>query len=280
MPSTASPLLAWKLRTASSVSGPKMPSTLMWPSASWSSRTCRPSLPEVRTMTCSVVVVGSGFGADALTADPLARLAVGPTVNAARAPIEARLAREPAGTNRSSAARRRARERPSESSHASTSARSRSATTPSRASRRAANVGAGRTAARLRPRLERPRRARDRSSEAFHGSRAARSRGHPGMRGVLSPSIPLLGAYGVSCRARVNVCATPHFVAIRPRSLGCTGSPDPRPRGVEDSARRRQTNRSPCKMRYRGRSESFFADGTWGAYGRAGGSFAWRCAEM
>ena len=33
MPSTVSPWLAWKLRTAASVSGPKMPSTLIEPSA-------------------------------------------------------------------------------------------------------------------------------------------------------------------------------------------------------------------------------------------------------
>src|SRR5258708_5046357 len=108
-------------------------------------------------MTCSVVVAGSGLGAPGLTvACPLARLAVGPTVDAAR------VAREvPAGDG---------------------------------------EIG------RTRPRRERARRARERSSEAFQWSRAARSRGHPGMRGVLSPSIPipLLGAYGVSCRARVT----------------------------------------------------------------------------
>ena len=58
-------------------------------------------------------------------APPLARLAVGPTVNAASAPSDMRLARVPPGTNWSCAARLRARERPSESSQGCSSARSR-----------------------------------------------------------------------------------------------------------------------------------------------------------
>ena len=58
---------------------------------------------------------------------PLARLAVGPTVSATSAPSETRFARELAGTNRSSAARRRARERPNESCQGCSSARSRAA---------------------------------------------------------------------------------------------------------------------------------------------------------
>src|SRR5260370_23319311 len=89
-------------------------------------------------MTCSVVVAGSGLGAPGLAVDwPLARPAVGPTVNAARAPSDARLARELVGEKRSSAARRRARERPSESCQASSSARSRGPLRPERLSSRA-----------------------------------------------------------------------------------------------------------------------------------------------
>src|SRR3974390_829299 len=50
--------------------------------------------------------------------------------------------------------------------------------------------------------------------------------------------LPLLGAYGVSCRARVSIYATPHLVAIRPRSLSAAlGPPLLPPLGVEDSAR-------------------------------------------
>src|ERR1700719_690367 len=121
-------------------------------------------------MTCSVVVGGSGLGEAGLTVDcPLARVEVGPTVMAASAPIEIRLARELAGTKRSWAARRRARERPSDSCQGSDSARS-------RASRRwipvsiSAEAGATLLALRrARPRPARARRARERSSEALQG---------------------------------------------------------------------------------------------------------------
>ena len=122
------PLLVWKARTASSVSSPNTPSTLMEPRACCRSATCLPSLPELSRIECSVVVGGSGVGAAGLAVVlPLAMLAVGPTVSATSAPSETRFARELAGTNRSSAARRRARERPNESSQGCSSARSRAA---------------------------------------------------------------------------------------------------------------------------------------------------------
>ncbi len=51
-------------------------------------------------------------------------------------------------------------------------------------------------------------------------------------------SIPLHGAYGVSCRARVNVYATPHWCGDSPQQPhGCSGSPAPKPLGAVDSAR-------------------------------------------
>src|ERR1700686_1688725 len=74
------------------------------------------------------MVVG-GMGADGTLAPAgplaLARPEAGPAVSAAKAPSEARLAREVAGTKRSSCALRRALERPRESSHGSLFERSR-----------------------------------------------------------------------------------------------------------------------------------------------------------
>ncbi len=160
IPSTVSPLPAWKCWTASSVSGPKIPSTLIPPSACWRSCTWRPSLPSVRTITCSVVVAGSGPAAEVVLC-PLAMLAVGPTVSAASAPSETRLARVPVGTNRSSAARRRARDRPSESCQGSSSARSRGSA-PRGFSSDAIEVSAAKAALWPRVRPARARRARER----------------------------------------------------------------------------------------------------------------------
>ena len=61
-------------------------------------------------------------------------------------------------------------------------------------------------------RRERSRRARERSSEASQGSTAPRSRTNPDMQASF---LTLLGAYGVSCRARVNY-ATPHLWRFAP----------------------------------------------------------------
>src|SRR5207302_2730722 len=76
------------------------------------------------------------------------------------------------------------------------------------------------------------------SARARH-SRGRRGRGHaavPTWADVLSP---LLGAYGVSCRARVNFDATPHLWRLAPAAKGRIGSPAPSARGVRDSARTR-----------------------------------------
>jgi len=66
-----------------------------------------------------VVVGGSGAGGVLAwgAAFPSAKLAVGPTVSAARAPSEMRLASELAGVNRNSEARLRVCDRPRDSSH-------------------------------------------------------------------------------------------------------------------------------------------------------------------
>src|SRR2546423_14263831 len=45
------------------------------------------------------------------------------------------------------------------------------------------------------------------------------------MRGVLSPSIPLRDAYGVSCRARVSIYATPHVWRFAPAAWAALGPP-------------------------------------------------------
>ena len=182
-PSCASPRLVWKARTAASVSGPKMPSTLMFPNARWSNCTCLPSLSKLSVTVCSEVVGGPAGAPVGAACEPSARLAVGPTESAASAPIEARLARVAVGTKRRSAARRRARERPSDSSHSSRAARSRT-------SRAVADASSGPAAGELCTRrgrarapfvAARARRARERTSEAFQGSATARSRWGPGM---------------------------------------------------------------------------------------------------
>ena len=74
---------------------------------------------------------------------------------------------------------------------------------------------AGAAGRRSNPRPARARRARERSSEALQWSATARSRGDPDMRGrPFSISFPC--AYGVSCRARVNDYATPHLWRFAP----------------------------------------------------------------
>jgi hypothetical protein len=171
-------------------------------------------------MLCSVVVGASGLeaGEEALAS---LRAAVGPAVSATRAPSEMRLARVLAGTKRSSEARRRARERPRESSHGSLSERSRSRMP---ASPRCSESNADRAVEADPRRLSRVRcrRSCERRSDAFQGSRAARSRGYPDMRRpVLST---LQGAYGVSCRARA--CALRHKCGDSPpQSLDCNWVP-------------------------------------------------------
>ncbi len=198
-------------------------------------------------MLYSVVVVGSGVVAGLAAATPVARLAAGPAVSAASAPRERRLARELAGTKRSSAARRRARERPSDRSHGSSSARSRAAAVRLRASSIAArdmlevgeawaavravvHCGAGRP-----PRAVCWRRSRERISESSQGSSTARSRGNPDIK--RRPFSLLLAPTGLAV-GLAHFALRHNIVAIRPRNLnGCIGSPVPRPRGVEDSAR-------------------------------------------
>ena len=221
------PAARLEARTAASVSGPKMPSTLMPPSACCSSLHLPAFAAGAERDACSVVVVGSGLGCTALAAGLPAREArrSGPTVSAASAPSEIAL-RARARPGRS-AARRRAGARASARATAPTarsSARSRGVAQAARG-RRAASASDGgvvrRRGARLR--TARARRARERSSEASPGvddSKITRESRH-----AKASFLHLLGAYGVSCRARVSFYATPHIVAIRPRSLSAALGP-------------------------------------------------------
>ena len=173
---------------------------------------------------------------------PVARPTAGPAVSAASAPSERRLARELAGTKRSSAARRRARDRPSERSHGSSSARSRGAMVRLRTSRIADREfgealfrEAFLAVARVRPRAVCWRRSRERIDESSQGSSTARSRGNPGIK--RRPFSLLLAPTGLAVglahfALRHNRCGD-----SPPRSIDRIGSPDPRPRGEKDSAR-------------------------------------------
>ena len=201
-----------------------------------------PSLPQLSTITCSVVVAGSGVGV-AVPADatPVAMPTAGPAVSAASAPSERRLARELAGTKRSSAARRRARERPSERSHGSSSARSRGAVVRLRTSRIADREfgealfrEAFLAVARVRPRAVCWRRSRERIDESSQGSSTARSRGNPDIK--RRPFSLLLAPTGLAVGLAHLRYAT-RCGDSPPQSIDCIGSPAPRPRGVKDSAR-------------------------------------------
>ena len=183
MPSTGSPWLAWNLRTASSVSGPKTPSTLTPPSAACSSCTWRPSLPELSTIECSVVVAGSGSAAP--RRGPLS--AAGEARGRAHRERGERAYRDALGARagrHEAAARLRACGRVSDRARAPTAARRRGragSAAPRQAEKRSPSAGRGaaRPPARRHVRGVRS----ERSSEALQWSRTARSRGDPDIRG-------------------------------------------------------------------------------------------------
>ncbi len=177
------------------------------------------------TMWC-VVVVDGRFGLRRArrrrgeAAPGLQQRGGGRGASARRArPSERRRAREEAGTKRSCAARRRARERPSESSHGSCAERSRPLRGGRRSARRARPERASRASRRApgRPSGQRP-------DGGGHGSVQARPPRARGWRG--HGRIPTWAQHVLSdltwaptgLAVGLAHCATPQTVAIRPRS--------------------------------------------------------------
>jgi len=185
-------------------------------------------------MKCSVVVAGSGLGAPGLPVDCRWRAGRGPDGECGEGPeATARLAREPVGAKRSSAARRRARERPSESCQASSSARSRGPAQAGGVLEQGRERGAAGAPGRTCPPRERARSgAPNVQVRRSSGPEQQDHAGIPACEASFLHPFHCLAAYGVSCRARVTSTATPQLVAIRPRGLtAALGPPFPHPVG-------------------------------------------------
>ena len=245
----AQPAGCWKLRTAASVSAPKTPSTLTAPSACCSSCTWRPSAPSVRTITCSVVVaVRAGRGR------PLRRAAG-----------EAR--RRPDGQRGERAERDALGARAGGHEMQLGGAAAGAGT----AERELPGLLVGEVARLSRAaRVQQQRRARRCGRRGEVGAACARATG----KRALQRGAPVVGnckitrasrharrpfsipfcAYGVSCRARVSVYATPHVWRFAPAASRLHWVPRswaPWGRGLGTNGR--QPNRNLCNLRYSGR---------------------------
>ena len=201
------------------------------PSASWSSSTWRPSLSELSEIVCSVVVAGSL---------PVAATAVPPLgeargradgerrERAEREPFGARAGgHEPQLGGTAAGARAAERELPWLARRRGRGDRGRlaRAASPSRTGRGRGGCRQARGAASA---LRRPARARvrgERESVPARRPRGRRQQDHVRIPTCEASFLTLLGAYGVSCRARVTFYATPHLVAIRPRSRSAALGP-------------------------------------------------------